>query len=425
MGIPMSTVVMAGLCHSTAPLSLLERVAVPVSRRADVLSAVCAAGFDEVVLLTTCSRTEIYAAGGASADLLVDVLAALAGDASDAVRRTATVRVGDEVAPHLFSVTSGLASRVIGEPEIRSQVRAAFREACAAGVTGGVLGELFSAAVRIATRVHRETELGSTTRSLGCRAVDLGLAGTKPAPEVLVVGSGRMAATAVSHLRRLGHRPGVVARDHGRAVQLAGASGARRLSDLVGLMETADVVICATSASEPLLTVEDVRRATAGRPDSLVLVDLSVPRNVEPAVADVEGVRVIDLEAMHDPAVDATLVQSVAQAEALVRTSARKHRDHLAARRVGPVIAAMRRGIEAECLEAISGPATATVSPEDLVRVARVVAGRVAHAPTMAARAAAAAGDDAAILAICMAFDVTLTPEMVGLGTPAHEQSPA
>jgi glutamyl-tRNA reductase len=421
MGIPMSTVVMAGLCHRTAPLSLLERVAVPVSRRADVLAAVRAAGFDEVVLLTTCSRTEIYAAGRAPADRLVDVLAALAGNASDAVRRAAAVRVGDEVAPHLFSVTAGLASRVIGEPEIRSQVRAAFREACAAGATGGVLGELFSGAVRVATCVHRETELGSTTRSLACRAVDLGLAGTKPAPEVLVVGSGRMAATTVSHLRRLGHRPGVVARDHGRAVQLAGTPHARRLSDLVGLMETADVVICATSAAEPLLTVDDVRRATSGRSDSLVLVDLSVPRNVEPAVADVVGVRVIDLEAMHDPRVDATLVQSVAHAEALVRTSVRKHRDHIAARRVGPVIAAMRRRIEAECLEAISAPVTPSVPPQDLARFARVVAGRLAHAPTMAARVAAAAGDDAALLAICEAFDVTLTPEMVGLAAvPAY-----
>jgi glutamyl-tRNA reductase len=269
--------------------------------------------------------------------------------------------------------------------------------------------------------VHRETELGSTTRSLACRAVDLGLTGTKPAPEVLVVGSGRMAATTVNHLRRLGHRPAVVARDHDRAVQLAGASHARRLSDLVGLMETADVVICATSATEPLLTVDDVRRATTGRSEPLVLVDLSVPRNVEPAVADLEGVRIIDLEAMHDPTVDATLVQSVAHAEALVRTSVRQHRDHLAARRVGPVIAAMRRCIEAECLEAISGPPTATASPEDLARIARVVAGRLAHAPTMAARAAAAAGDDAALLAICEAFDVTLTPEMVGLGAvPAY-----
>ena len=233
-GDTMNTVAMVGLSHRTAPLALLERVAVRANRRGDVLAAVRAAGFSEAVLLVTCSRTEIYAAGPhAQPDRLVDVLAEQAGSAYGTVRRTAELRVGQAAVAHLFRVTSGLESRVVGEPEIRSQVRAAFREACAAGATGGTLGELFAGAVRVATRVHQETALGSTSRSLARRAVDLAVTGTADAgPTVLVVGSGRMASAAVSHLRCLGHRPTVVARDQRRAVQLGGASRARPLSEL-------------------------------------------------------------------------------------------------------------------------------------------------------------------------------------------------
>jgi glutamyl-tRNA reductase len=417
MGMAMNTVVMVGVCHRVAPLALLERVAIPASRRAEVLDAVLAAGFDEAVLLTTCSRTEIYAAGRFSPDRLVEVLAGQAGAASHVVRRVAEVRVGDEVATHLFQVASGLRSRVVGEPEIRSQVRAAFRDAYAAGATGGALGELFAGAARVASRVHRETELGSTTRSLACRAVDLALAGTnQTSPNVLVVGSGRMAAATVNHLRRLGHRPTVVARDESRAAQLAGAAHAGGLSDLVHLMKTAHVVICATSAREPLLGIDEVQHATAGRTGVLTLVDLSVPRNVDPEVTDLVGVRVIDLEAMHDPSVDAAIAEGATRAQALVRAAARKHRDHLAARRAGRVIAAIRDRVEAQCLEVAEDLAPSGSTPEERTRIARTLAGRIAHPVIMAARGAAAAADDAALLTICEALDVTLTPEMVGLG---------
>jgi glutamyl-tRNA reductase len=420
MGFPMNTVVMVGVCHRVAPLALLERVAIPPSRRGDVLAAVRAAGFEEAVLLTTCSRTEIYAVGRFSPDRLVEVLAAQAGSAAHAIRRVAEVRVGDEVASHLFRVAAGLRSRVIGEPEIRSQVRAAFRAAYADRATGGVLGELFSTAVRLSGRIHSETELGSTTRSLARRAVDLALAGTnRTTPNVLVVGSGRMASATVSHLRRMGHRPTVVARDETRAIQLAGVTHARRLSDLTDLMHTAHVVICATSAREPLLGLDEVRFATSGRTGLLTLVDLSVPRNVDPDVADLDGVRVIDLEQMHGPSVDATILESVARAETMVRAAVRRHRDHLAARRAGPVIAAIRDRIEARCQEAVVSTAPANSAPEQLAAVARALAGRLAHPVTMTVRAASATGDDATILAVCEALDVTLTPEMVGLGVGA------
>ena len=164
-------------------------------------------------------------------------------------------------------------------------------ESARAGTLPYMPRELFAGAVRVASQVHKETALGSATRSLACRAVDLALADTPDVePTVLVVGSGRMASAAVNHLRSLGHRPTVVARDESRAAQLAGISHARPLTDLVGLMGKADVLICTTSANEPLVTLEGVRRAMAGRTARLTLVDLSVPRNVDPAVAAIDGV---------------------------------------------------------------------------------------------------------------------------------------
>ena len=415
----MNTIAMVGLSHRTAPLALLERVAVPMDRRPDVLAHVLASGFSEAVLLVTCSRTEIYAAGPhARPDRLVDALAGQAGRAYGTVRRTAEVRIGPAAVAHLFRVTAGLESRIVGEPEIRSQVRAAFRQACAAGTVGGTLGELFAGAVRVASEVHQETALGSSTRSLACRAVDLAFVETTDTgPSVLVVGSGRMASAAVNHLRSLGHRATVVARDERRAVQLAGAANARHLSDLVGLMATADVLICTTSAKEPLVTLDGVRRAMVDRTAPLTLVDLSVPRNIDPAVAGIDGVRVIDVEAMQDhPGAAPDLARSVARAESLVQAAIARHRDQVAARRAGPLIAAMRRRVEDQCLDAVARLAGPARTPEELTRIARTIAGRLAHPVTMAARAAAAAGDDAALLTICGALDVALTPEMVGLG---------
>lgn len=412
----MSTVVMVGVSHRTATLPLLERVAVPADRRAGVLAAVRAVGYSGAVLLATCSRTEIYASGEADASRLVDVLAGAEGAAAASVRRAVVLRTGEGVASHLFRVTAGLESRIVGEPEIRSQVRAAWRDACDAGAAGGVLGELFAAAVRAADRVHKETSLGSATRSLASRAVHIGLTHTASQPSVLVVGSGRMASAAVRQLGLLGHRPVVVARDMRGAVRLAGASRARPLAELTTLMATADLVICTTSAYEPLVKPDDVRRAMLGRMAPLTLVDLSVPRNVDPAVAGVHGVRVVDLEAMHDhPGTDPALTGSVVQAEALVRTAVQRHCDHLAARRAGPLIAAMRARVESRCLEVIHASAPSTCSEEEQVRMAHTIAGRLLHPATIAARTAAAAGDDAALLTICDAFDITLTPETLGL----------
>jgi glutamyl-tRNA reductase len=415
----MNGVVMVGLCHRTAPLPLLESVAVTADRRAAVLDAARAAGFSEAVLLATCSRIEIYAAGQGDPQRLIHVLAGAAGDSSTDVRRALVLRADQDAVTHLFRVTAGLESRVVGEPDVRIQVRAALRDACATSAVGGVLGELFAAAVRTAGLVHRETTLGSTSRSLASCGVELGLMMAGVArPSVLVVGSGRMAGVAVHQLRLLGHRPVVVARDASRAMQVAGASYAHPLSELGARMAAADVVICATSASEPLVTTDHVQRAMSDRRAPLTLVDLSMPRNIDPAVSRVDGVHVVNLEAMREHSgAQSPVAQTLIEADGLLRGAVQRYLDHVAARRAGPLIAAMRARVESRCVEVVQAAAPSSSSDEENVRLARTIAGRLVHPATMAARAAAAAGDDATLLTICEAFDVTLTPETVGLAT--------
>lgn len=415
----MNGVVMVGLCHRTAPLPLLESVALTADRRDGVLDAVRAAGFSEAILLATCSRTEIYAAGQADPQRLVDALAGAADVPSTDMRQALALRAGQDAVTHLFRVTAGLESRVVGEPDIRTQVRAALRDACAAGAVGGVLGELFATAVRAAGLVHRRTALGSTSRSLASRGVELGLVNAGVTrPSVVVVGSGRMASVAVHQLRLLGHRPVVVARDESRAIHLAGAPYAHPLSELGARMAVADVVICATSASEPLVTTDHVQHAMSDRRAALTLVDLSMPRNVDPAVSRVDGVHIVDLETMREQSgAESPVAQAIIEAEGLLGHAVQRYLDHVAARRAGPLIAAMRARVESRCVEVVRAGAPSSWSDDETVRLARTLAGRLVHPATMAARAAAAAGDDATLLSICEAFDVTLTPETVGLAT--------
>ena len=406
----MAAVSMVGFTHRSCALGVLERVSVPHSEQEPLLRAVRAAGFPEAVVLSTCSRTEIYAGpSDEDPDRLLELLADRAGGWTPQLRAAAQTRMGDDAVHHLFRVVAGLDSRVVGEPEIRSQVRAAFRQAYAAGMVAGTLGELFPAALRAGAEVRRKTSVVSQARSLAHRAVDLGLASNTgvPRPQVVVLGSGRMATAAVERLRQLGHRPVVVARSLQHAARLVGADAARSLDQLTTEIGHADLLISATAASQALVTVGQVERATRNRTRPLTVVDLSVPRNVEPAVGDRALVRLVDIEDLDtDPAADPELAAPLVHAEALVREATRRHVEHVAARGAGPLIAAIRQRVEEVCLESLlrTRPSAAR---QELAVEAHLVAGRLAHPVIMLARDAAASGDEARLLVLSEAFGVS------------------
>jgi glutamyl-tRNA reductase len=415
---------MVGVTHRKASLGLLERVTMGAAERAEALHALKAAGCAEAVILSTCSRTEIYAesAPGGSRNLL-SVLSLHAGRPWHDVEAAAEIRTGGSAVEHLFRTTSGLDSRVVGEVDIHGQARAALRNAQSAGLVGSSLGRLFPAALRCSERIRAETSLGQRARSLAQRAVDIGLA-TFPDgsdPVVLVVGSGRMASSAVAHLHALGRRPRVAARNEQVAAHLAGSGGVIPFAELADGVQQADIIICATSAAFHMVTLPQVRQAMVGRQGPLTVVDLSVPRNVDPEVATLPGVRLIDLEDMDDDAsADEDLTEALIAANAIAKAEARRYADGQSARAAGPVIAAIRRHVEQTCLSELGRVAAAGAEQDDIARAAHAVAGKLLHRPTMLARAAAASGRTEVLQVLCDAFGLPADDCLPAGGAPAE-----
>lgn len=413
---------MVGISHHGAPLTLLERVAVRREDRPDVLAALRDLGCSEAVLLSTCSRVEIYLGDNSHgpselAEGLLDMLAEHSGADLDELRAVAEVRSGQAAVEHLFDVTAGLRSRVLGEVEILAQTRLAFHEARAAGMIGLFLGRLFPAALRSGRQVRAVTSLDDHARSLGHQAVDVGLASLdgRPDPTVLVVGSGQMACAAVAHLAGLGIQPAVAARDEAYAARLAGPGAVCPLPALAQGITAADLLICATSAAQHVVTVGHVSRAMTGRTRPLTVVDLSVPRNVAAAVAQVPGVTLIDLEGLADDgAADPEMAAALASAAAMAGAAARGFAEGVAAREAGPVIAALRHRVEELCQAELARSHGRGVLDSDaldsdaLSRVAHAIAGKLLHRPIIAARQAAAAGDADGLRHLCLLFGVPL-----------------
>src|SRR6185437_4906066 len=191
-----------GLSHAEAPLSLLERVVVGRDELPLLLSTLAAAGFTEAVVLSTCSRFEAYVVSkDRDEEDLLAVLAGRAGPSAAAVRQVMCVRSGPAAVHHLFRVTSGFESPVSGEVDIHGQVRTAFRRAQAARMTGPLLGRLFPAALHDSMQVRARTGLDVHGRSLARKAVEVGLRAAATSggadPRILLVGSGQMARTAL------------------------------------------------------------------------------------------------------------------------------------------------------------------------------------------------------------------------------------
>ena len=387
-GPPVGQLVQVGVSHHRAALTLLERLVVRRGEAAPLVQALREAGCTQLVLLSTCGRTEVYA--GLAGDLgdALRVLAGHGGLTEQALRDVAEVRIGPPVVRHLFRVACGLESRVVGEVDILGQVRAAFRASRQVGLTGRELDGLFTAALRCAGQVHRQTALGERGRSLARQAVDLGLA-RAGGPHVLVVGSGRMAGTAVEHLASRGHRARVCARDDQAAGRLTGPAPVLPLADLADGIAGADLLLCTTSAAAHVVTLADVRRAMHGRARPLTVVDLSVPRNVDPRIGELAGVHLLDVAALEDGAhLDPALARAVVEATELVEAAVQRHQLTRAALAAGPVITALRREIEHTCRQELG-----QLDAELAGRLTHALTGKLAHPPTVLARAAVASGD--------------------------------
>jgi glutamyl-tRNA reductase len=397
------------------PLPLFERLAVPADALPDALTDVRArSGADQLCVLSTCERTEVYAwwSGEADPHLLVGALAGNRGVDPSALQGVADLTVGADAVRHLLRVASGMESFVLGEKDIVGQVRAA-AEVSRASAGGLELQRLLDAAVNASRRVHGSTGLGAGARSVAAKAVDLAAAqngGTLSGRQVLVVGAGQVAAQAVEGAVRLGAKVTVCNRSKRNAERLVTAGATLvDLADLTEVLGRVDVAVFGTAAPHPL--VDAARLAERRTVARLLVLDLCVPRNVDPAVRALTGVRLVDLEDLR--AAGTTDVESMARdvdaAERIVAEEVDRYGRWLAGRAAVAPLRRLRADLEARTAhrieEAMQGTPEA-LRPHVEERVRREMRQR-GHVPTRQLLEAAAAGDRELVDALAVTFAAT------------------
>ena len=293
-----------GVSHRTAPVELRERLAPSTDGITETIAALRVAGAPEIMLLSTCNRIEIYGAAERPDDAARVALATLSarqGVAEAALQSSRFAWTDADAIRHCFRVATSLDSMVVGEPQILGQVKAAFTRASECGGVGPALRELMSHAFMVAKRVRAETELGRHAVSVPSVAVELArkvfsdLSGRR----ALLIGSGEMGTLAAQHLVEHGVRPLYVTNRTGsRAEELAGAIGgiAVPFDAWSATLAEVDIVVTAATVSAPIVSAEDVRRACRRRGAPLLLVDIAVPRNVDPAVNALANVFCYDVD---------------------------------------------------------------------------------------------------------------------------------
>jgi glutamyl-tRNA reductase len=300
------TLLVLGLSHKTAPVAQREKAALSESEARALLRDVTAsATVSEAVALFTCNRTEIYASVGdhfAAEDALAAALVARTHISEDELACARYVRRDERAATQLFRVASSLDSMVVGESEIQGQVRQAWELAVEEGAAGTVLNQLFRKALEVGKQVRAQTRIGSGSASVSAVAVELAeeVLDDLPGRQVLVIGAGRMAETTARALVDHGVREVVVAnRTVGTARELAGRVGGRGVGfdSLAQELRGADIVISSTDAPHAILRRAELEPVMSGRAERpMVIVDISVPRDVDEAVAEVEGVALFDID---------------------------------------------------------------------------------------------------------------------------------
>lgn len=304
------SVLVVGLSHHTAPVDLLEQVTLSRDAAAKLLDDVVAGDHaGEAMVLSTCNRVEVYTDvdkfhGGLAQTS--ELLARRTGVSLDDLTPHLYVHYEDRAVAHLFAVACGLDSMVVGESQILGQVRGALRAAQDAGTAGRTLGALAQQALRVGKRARTETGIDRAGRSLVTAGVDEAtqVLGRLADRRALVVGAGAMSALAATVLAQAGVGSVVVAnRTLSHAERVAAVVGGRAvpLPDLPGAVAGADLVVSCTGAVGHVVSTEMVaaaQRAREGRP--LVLLDLALPRDVEPGTHHVPGVTVVDLESLAD-----------------------------------------------------------------------------------------------------------------------------
>ncbi len=300
--------VVVGLSHKTAPLDLRERLAfTPGEAEESLRAADAVAEMSERLLLSTCNRTELYSLAETTEkgkETFLNLVQVRRGIEPSELDGLVYVMNGREMVAHLFRVAGSVDSMVLGEAQILGQVHDAFEIARRAGTTGPLMHKLLDAAFRVGKRVRTETEIGSGAVSVSSAAVNLAAKIFSDMPErvALLIGSGETGELAARHLKEQGIGRLLVAnRTPERAAVLAKELGGEAVSfeDLESALGRASILVSATSSPVPLVRYEMVRRVVSGRGNRpLLILDIAVPRDVEPSIGDLQNVFLYDIDAL-------------------------------------------------------------------------------------------------------------------------------
>ena len=400
------SVVVIGLNHRSTPLDLLERMTIGDAALPKALhDLVSRQDVSEAVVLSTCNRTEVYAVAerfhAAYADIR-DFLAETAFLAPEDFSDHLYVHYDTPAVGHLFSVASGLDSAVLGESEILGQVKSAWVRAREEGAAGPALNLLFRHTLEAGKRARTETAIARNITSVSQAAVAMaaerlgGLEGRR----VLVLGAGEMGEAMALGLAKAGAGDIALAnRTADRAVELAERIGGRPvgLTDVPAALADVDVLLSSTGAAAPLLEVDDLRQTVAdraGRP--LLIVDIAVPRDIDPAIGALEGVTLLDMDDLRSFADAGTQARKreVAAVQALLDEEVERYLGATSAREVAPMIVALRDRAEqvrrAE-LERFRGRLEALdeVQLDAIEGLTRGIIGKLLHEPSIALKDAA------------------------------------
>lgn len=401
------TLLALGVSHRTAPVSMLERLALAADTQTKLLHELTeSAAIDEAMVVSTCNRVEVYIDVDKfhpAVEAATEGLARATGVSSDELVPHLYVHYEDRAVQHLFGVASGLDSMVVGESQILGQVRQSLRTAQDEGSVGRELNELVQTALRVGKRAHSETGIdraGTSLVSVGFDLAARSLAGLT-GRTAFIVGAGSMAALAATIAARQGMSIIIANRTSARAEQLASTVGGRSIpiDALADGVAAADLVISCTGALGhvvPADAVAEARLRATGRPQ--VLLDLAMPRDIDPEVLAIQGVTLIDLEDLGALLSDGEYEQDVEGVRRIVGTEVQNYLSARVAERVAPTVVALRAlaseivGYELDWF-ASKRPDLSDADRADVEQLVRRVVDKLMHAPTVRVKELAAEPD--------------------------------
>mgnify|MGYP000496680150 CR=1 FL=1 len=413
----MLNLVLTGLNHKTAPVEVRERLAVNADQLPAALDALRACpGVDEVMLLSTCNRVEVLAQSGSAQPVdprpLIETLARLRGLAPAALLPHFYTYRGEDALRHLFRVAASLDSMVLGEPQILGQLKDAHAAARQHGALQSALEPVLARAFAVAKRVRSETAIGRNAVSVSYAAVDLAkeIFGDLRSKHALLIGAGKMAELAAKHLRRAGcGRIHVTNRTRSRAEQMAALVEGEVLDydAFRARLHEMDIVLASSGATEYILGKEDMRAVLRKRQNRPVfLIDIAVPRNIDPTVDDLENAYLYDIDDLGRE-VEANRQARQREAEEagqIIEEEVQRLLERFRTREVAPVIVSLQQRLDElarEELERWRGKLGADGErAEALEAYTRSLLNKLAHGPIVEIRRAAALPEGERILAV-------------------------